>query len=65
MRLHAQTALFESGRVLLPVSAPWLEEYVRELTSFPGGKYDDQVDSTAQALDYMKKNSGLGVWERL
>jgi predicted phage terminase large subunit-like protein len=65
LRLHAQTALFESGRVLLPVTAPWLEEYVRELTSFPGGKYDDQVDSTTQALDYMKKNNGLGVWERL
>jgi predicted phage terminase large subunit-like protein len=65
MRLHAQTALFESGRVLLPISAPWLDEYVRELTSFPGGKYDDQVDSTTQALDYMKKNSGLAVWEKL
>lgn len=65
MRLHAQTALFESGRVLLPLSAPWLEEYTRELTSFPGCKFDDQVDSTTQALDYMKQNSGLGVWEKL
>ncbi len=65
LRLHAQTALFESGRVLLPVSAIWLEEYVRELTSFPGGKYDDQVDSTTQALDYLKKNSGIGVWLKL
>lgn len=65
MRLHAQTALFEAGRVLLPVSATWLDEYVRELTSFPGGKYDDQVDSTTQALDYLKNNSGLGVWLKL
>jgi predicted phage terminase large subunit-like protein len=65
LRLHAQTALFESGRVLLPASATWLEEYVRELTSFPGAKYDDQVDSTTQALDYLKKNSGLGVWLKL
>ena len=65
LRLHAQTALFESGRVLLPASAIWLEEYVRELTSFPGGKYDDQVDSTTQALHYLKKNSGLGVWLKL
>jgi predicted phage terminase large subunit-like protein len=65
LRLHAQTALFEAGRVLLPVSATWLEEYIRELTSFPGGKYDDQVDSTTQALDYLKKNSGLGVWLKL
>lgn len=50
LRLYAQTAEFESGHVFLPRSAPWLEAYVRELTSFPGSKYDDQVDSTTQAL---------------
>lgn len=65
LRLHTQSALFESGRVLLPVSAPWLDEYVREVTSFPGSKYDDQVDSTMQALDYLKKNGGLEVWLKL
>jgi predicted phage terminase large subunit-like protein len=65
LRLHTQTALFESGRVLLPVSAPWLDEYQRELTSFPGSKYDDQVDSTTQALDYIKKNGNLEVWQKL
>jgi predicted phage terminase large subunit-like protein len=65
LRLDAQTALFESGRVLFPVSAPWLEDYVRELTAFPGGKHDDQVDSTTQALDYLKKHGGLGVWLKL
>jgi phage terminase large subunit-like protein len=35
------------------------------LTTFPGGKYDDQVDSTTQALDYLKKHGGLGVWLKL
>jgi predicted phage terminase large subunit-like protein len=65
LRLHTQTALFESGSVLLPVSAPWLDEYLRELTSFPGSKYDDQVDSTTQALDYLKKNGSLEVWQKL
>ena len=30
LRLHAQTAEFESGRVRLPRSAPWLDEYLRE-----------------------------------
>ena len=50
MRLHAQTALFENGRVLLPSRAPWLADYVTELTSFPGSRYDDQVDSISQAL---------------
>lgn len=51
MRLHAQTAEFENGRVLLPRSAAWLGEYVQELSSFPGSKYDDQVDSTTQAFE--------------
>lgn len=65
LRLHAQTALLENGRVLLPASAPWLHEYVHELISFPGSKYDDQVDSTAQALDYMKQHGGLEIWSKL
>ena len=65
LRLYAQTAEFESGRVLLPRSAPWLEVYKRELTTFPGSKYDDQVDSTTQALDDLKTNRSLRVWERL
>jgi predicted phage terminase large subunit-like protein len=53
MRLHAQTAVFENGRVLLPAKAPWLADYVNELTGFPGSRYADQVDSTTQALDYL------------
>src|SRR6185295_3906465 len=55
MRLHSQTTWFENGRVYLPRQAPWLEEYVAELTGFPGTKFDDQVDSTAQALDYLRQ----------
>ena len=66
MRANAQTPKFESGRVLLPRTAPWLEEYERELLAFPGTKYDDQVDSTAQALDYLgTKAHTLDVWARL
>src|SRR5438270_3483996 len=47
MRLHAQTALIENGFVHIPQSAPWLAEYLHELTVFPMGKHDDQADSTA------------------
>ena len=65
LRLYAQTAEFESGRVVLPRSASWLDEYVRELTSFPGSKYDDQVDSTTQGLDHLKSNRSLQVWAAL
>ena len=65
LRLYSQTAEFESDRVLLPRSAVWLDEYVRELTSFPGTKYDDQVDSTTQALDHLKTKRGILVWMKL
>ena len=55
MRLHAQTAMIENGFVYIPETAPWLAEYLHELTVFPNGKHDDQVDSTAQFLDWFKK----------
>jgi predicted phage terminase large subunit-like protein len=65
MRLFAQSHHFESGKVLLPSSAAWLNDYVRELTSFPGSKHDDQVDSSTQALDYISSNTSLEVWAKL
>ena len=56
LRLHAQTTYFDNGRILLPSEAPWLAEYIAELTGFPGTRYDDQVDSTTQFLDHYGKN---------
>ncbi|SDB74991.1 phage terminase large subunit [Belnapia rosea] len=55
MRLHAQTAMIENGFVHLPREAPWLDSYIHELLIFPNGRHDDQVDSTAQALDWFKQ----------
>jgi predicted phage terminase large subunit-like protein len=54
MRMHAQTAVIENGFVHLPQAAPWLAEYLHELAVFPNGRHDDQVDSTAQFLDWFK-----------
>jgi hypothetical protein len=54
MRLHAQTATIENGFVHLPEEAHWLADYLAELTVFPAGCHDDQVDSTAQALAWAK-----------
>jgi predicted phage terminase large subunit-like protein len=54
MRLHAQTAMIENGFVHIPETAPWLAEYLHEMTVFPNGKHDDQVDSTAQFLEWFK-----------
>ena len=37
-------------------------EYVVELVGFPGTKYDDQVDSTTQALDHMREDDVLATY---
>ena len=64
MRIHAQTAMIENGFVHLPKAAPWLAAYLHELTVFPNGRHDDQVDSTAQFLDWFKKPfPGQGIFE--
>lgn len=62
MRLHGQTAKFEGGFVLLPEEAPWLNDYIDELISFPNSKHDDQVDSTVNALAYMTVNKPYVDW---
>jgi len=54
MRLDAQTSVIENGLVYLPACAGWLDSYLHEMTTFPAGKHDDQVDSTAQALHWIK-----------
>jgi predicted phage terminase large subunit-like protein len=56
MRLHTQTPTIEGGFVYLPETASWLGDYVAELTGFPAGKHDDQVDSTTQFFDWVKSD---------
>ena len=57
MRMHAVTTTIENGFVHIPDKAAWLPEYLHELATFPKGKYDDQTDSTSQALDWYKQQS--------
>lgn len=49
-RISIQSAKIESGMVLLPKQASWLAGYEAEMLAFPHVTYDDQVDSTSQAL---------------
>ena len=53
VRAYAATPLIEAGRVYLPEGASWLYDYVEELSAFPAGQFDDQVDSTTQALNWL------------
>jgi hypothetical protein len=59
MRMHSITPTIENGFVYLPEKAEWLAVYLHELTTFPNGKFDDQCDSTSQALDWIKKGIPL------
>jgi hypothetical protein len=54
MRVLTVTSTIENGFVHLPDKAEGLGEYLHELTCFPKGKFDDQCDSTSQALDWIK-----------
>lgn len=68
MRMHSVSNIIENGFVHIPDQSVWLAEYLHELSTFPNGKYDDQVDSTSQALDWFKSSSSsdrLGFIEYL
>ncbi len=51
-RMEGETAKLESGSLLLPESAHWLEDFLKEYLAFPNGKYDDQIDALSQFLSW-------------
>lgn len=55
-RLNAVAPMFESGHVWVPDEsiAPWINVWIDEHLSFPFGTNDDIVDTTSQALDYLR-----------
>ena len=55
MRMHAECAKIEAGRVLLPREATWLDTFLSEILAFPGSRHDDQVDSLSQFLNWVGK----------
>lgn len=58
-RANAVEPIFDSGNVWLPhpEEEPWIEDYVDELLAFPAAKNDDQVDTTTQALHYLRRGN--------
>lgn len=54
-RLHSVTPLIEGGRVYIPQTASWLDDFVQELTAFPSVQNDDQVDALSLGLDILSK----------
>ena len=61
---HANAFRYRNDRQwsgLLPEKAERLAEYMHELTTFPNGKFDDQVDSTSQALDWVRGGTNIAT----
>jgi len=40
-----------------PTIAPWVEDFIEELVTFPAGVHDDQVDAMTQGLSYLQQRS--------
>jgi predicted phage terminase large subunit-like protein len=57
-RFDAQTAKIQEGRVKFPAKADWLADFWQEFRAFPMGRYDDQVDSVSQFLNWMGSRRG-------
>jgi predicted phage terminase large subunit-like protein len=62
VRFGAQGAKLETGRFLLPATAPWLPAFKRELLGFPNARYDDQADSLSQFLEWVGSRRG-DAWQ--
>lgn len=58
-RMLGQVAKIESGLVRIPRSAEWLEAFLNEVSAFPNGRHDDQVDSLSQFLEYTGTTMGI------
>ena len=57
VRMSIASAAFEAKEVYFPERAPWLADLEAELFSFPGSRYDDQVDSISQAINHARSSS--------
>ena len=57
-RAQAITANVEAGNVYIPSAqmADWVGDFIEELSTFPSGRHDDQVDAMTQANAWYNEN---------
>lgn len=62
-RLNGVSPMFEAGNVYIPHTgiADWVEEYMQNFKDFPNAMYDDEVDATTQALQYLRQDDWVDV----
>lgn len=64
-RLRGASVAFERGAVYVSgheEDREWVDEWIKELTSFPQGAADDQCDATSQIINYCEQRASRGVW---
>ncbi|GAA4652521.1 hypothetical protein GCM10023116_48050 [Kistimonas scapharcae] len=54
-RVSSITDIIEAGRVWLPATAPWLDEFISECLAFPASTHDDQVDAFYILVDALSR----------
>jgi predicted phage terminase large subunit-like protein len=65
VRAAAAEPTISAGRVLLPEGAPWVQEFLREVTAFPAAAHDDWVDALVHAIIYLRAGAPeLQNWRR-
>lgn len=66
-RAHSVTPEWEAGNIWLPHPdvAPWITEFVEEVTTFPAAAHDDVVDSMTQALRDLYGKNKVTVWDTM
>lgn len=63
MRFAGIAPVIRAQLVSLPSDAAWVDEYLRELCSFPNTQYTDQVDATSQFLAWAREaRSTAATW---
>lgn len=54
-RAYDAAPFMESGNVMLPQDEPWLSDLLAELSSFPAGSHDDQLDPMFDAINIVQR----------
>ena len=57
LRFYASIPTMRQGEVWIPESAPWIEEWLTEITDAPRVIHDDQCDSTAMFINWATENA--------
>jgi predicted phage terminase large subunit-like protein len=63
VRAAAAEPTMSAGRVMLPQTAAWADEFLREVCAFPAGHHDDYVDALVHAIVYLRSDS-MNNWHR-